>query len=1580
MKTRKTKKRNIIRRTVAFLLCMTMVLGLGMQDVIEQVYAEEAIPVIEQEAATEEAGELTTEGAAPEENAETAEEPDESVEEAEEQSANSTPSQPADAEENTKTDVPSAPAENAGSEEGEKQNPSAPAEDGQSGSDSETSAETNPGGNTGNEITAPAEDGNTVTNPDETTGEDTEDDAAVSDEEEETAELEEDQEPAEEEAQVYDKEETVGNVTIHVYAEAGVLPEDAELSVTPIEKKEITEDMSEEEKAEAEEINAQYEETEQKLKEDVESETEAAMDDAAVNAVNTISAENAETDETAGKTLEGFLAYDISFLVKDENEEKAEIEPEGEVKVSFEFDEAVIPEGVSEGAEVAVKHLKEDENAEGGIVVEDVTENAEVTINESAAVEAMSLTTDSFSIFTITWVQKGEDAFDSFTTDIHVVTSYADGYYSLGNGNLPNKAITSTGTPPTLYIDTISESGANKDLYSIQVNQNEYRFVQAFIATQSEYKYELVHSEPIEALQALEYKNVRYKLENAGEYQRLDSGQVVIFVYTSDSTTTTASYYSTDGERINEQSFYNFINISSRGENGTQVINGSRPTNAWNGRYGSIQYVYDHTVIIKGGQTIEPTYMRYFDDRLQYSLSEVGSSASEREWIDVGFAEIRLVYKETSEKSTVDTSGVVDISLTDLNVNDSSTSLAFNSGNGPLGDQSQGVWNKWTGHTEYTLGNWPWEQTYNAKNLAVQGIVEDELYVNNSTISSGKDNYTGYPKLVNRTGSDWLEPLFNNETTITGLNHLFQKDGEGYYYYDSSKNYAYLNKGDDNRNFKVYSTPGYKGNDQTGDFMPFNDIDDDKGNNNFEFSMNIGFNFTQPENGKINDNPMVFEFSGDDDVWVFIDGKLVLDIGGIHDAISGSINFATGVVKVVAGSATSYNGVPTKYAGQTYALDLDGDEPKYTVTSLKKIFGLEGDTFEDGTTHRLEFFYLERGRGESNCSLKFNLQPQESGTLTVEKEITNTDRWKYANVNFSFKVYLEDAEGSNTYHVMPENTPYTIMEDGQIVGEGTVGEYGLFQLKHGQSAVFSDISPSLRYRVEEVSVDSDEFDKVTVNGKAATYYDSDDKEVEINDDLITGGQEFIASTEDLLLGEVAKVKFSNQCSGQNKNELQITKVVDGNVETDDRFTFRVEFENLDGQLEGYSGNYYLVQIGDDGEKTYYKYSNNGDLVVSEKEKPAGSTEDGSIGNIPAGYTVIITDLLSGTDFKVSELNLNTEKYLGEYTVSVVSGTCDDPDVYGANGKIKLGTNAKVTVTNYLKNQITVTKEWNTVGNVQLPEKIYVGLYKENVAVSDRYIELTQDGQWTETFVGVGGADYSVKELRPVEGDEEAEFTIDGKEYIGVDNGNRISINNRQYTVNYTRPALIEGSETQWETTITNTQSWQIIKRSSSESNPALEGAKFTLTGPKNSGSNITLTGTSEDGGVITWTQGDEPYKDVLEDGEYTLTETQAPAGYSIGASWTIQITNGIPTSVVLANGSSNNDNIGKGEGTSVLNGDLEFWNEAGVLTLYYDDDALYDLPEAGGPGIHLYMLGGTLLMMAGALLVYKKRKEEVLGG
>ncbi len=549
MKTRKTKKRNIIRRTVAFLLCMTMVLGLGMQDVIEQVYAEEAIPVIEQEAATEAAGEPAAEEAAPEESAETAEEPDESVEEAEEQPANSNPFQPAYAEENTKTDVPSAPAENAGSEEGEKQNPSAPAEDGQSGSDSETSAEMNPGGNTGNEITAPTEDGNTVTNPDETTGENAEDDAAVSDEEEETTEPEEkvteltyaaedgsfsvtaaavgedtdlssyelhaaqvqkDGEEADryaaaeelvagaldaesrqiEELRAYDiwftyteSGETADlsgqvqisleytapefpegtdaqlevfclnggaaeavdgtdalaagcelyalawavpagyenvwendQVIIRVTAEDGVVPEGAELSVTPIVKTEEEElaNLPEEEKAKAEDINKQYDETEEKLNEELEAQNAEEMAALAAESasadVNMVSESGDTSDEAAGKKLEGFLAFDISFLVENENGEITEVEPSDKVNVSIEFKQATIPDEVSEDAEVSVAHLKEETNEAGEteIVVEDLTEADTTTVEttDKAEVTKVELVAEEFSIFTINWTSE----------------------------------------------------------------------------------------------------------------------------------------------------------------------------------------------------------------------------------------------------------------------------------------------------------------------------------------------------------------------------------------------------------------------------------------------------------------------------------------------------------------------------------------------------------------------------------------------------------------------------------------------------------------------------------------------------------------------------------------------------------------------------------------------------------------------------------------------------------------------------------------------------------------------------------------------------------------------------------------------------------------------------------------------------------------------------------------------------------------------------------------------------------------------------------------------------------------------
>ena len=172
-------------------------------------------------------------------------------------------------------------------------------------------------------------------------------------------------------SQAYNGKYEDETVTISVSAEAGIVPEGAELSVTPIVKTDITDDMSDEDKVKAEEVNAQYDLTEKKL------------------------AEDSEANE---ETMEGFLAYDISFIVDGE-----EVEPNGDVKVVMDFKEAAVPEGVSEEATVAVKHLKEDETAEDGVVVEDMAEKATVETTDKAEIEKVEFIVDSFSSFSLKW-------------------------------------------------------------------------------------------------------------------------------------------------------------------------------------------------------------------------------------------------------------------------------------------------------------------------------------------------------------------------------------------------------------------------------------------------------------------------------------------------------------------------------------------------------------------------------------------------------------------------------------------------------------------------------------------------------------------------------------------------------------------------------------------------------------------------------------------------------------------------------------------------------------------------------------------------------------------------------------------------------------------------------------------------------------------------------------------------------------------------------------------------------------------------------------------------------------------------
>lgn len=281
----------------------------------------------------------------------------------------------------------------------------------------------------------------------------------------------------------------------------------------------------------------------------------------------------------------------------------------------------------------------------------------------------------------------------------------------------------------------------------------------------------------------------------------------------------------------------------------------------------------------------------------------------------------------------------------------------------------------------------------------------------------GKDSYP----VLNKGNEESSSYLFSTDsgtgkTVYSDANYLFKKDADGYYEYDSAKNFAQFDE--KTKHFTVYKVPGSStnainlqkdsGNKPHGSFFPFNTLGDSiyegiheiSGNSpDFHFGMTMSAKFIQPKDGKINGNNMVFEFSGDDDVWVYIDGVLVLDIGGIHNAASGSINFANGNVTV--GNNNNLN---------LRKLFADANEEGDFVSGENR--------FADYTMHTINFYYLERGEGDSNCKLKFNLPTVPKKSVTVEKQLSNTDKEKYADVEFKFQLLVKNAQGK----YVPSNT------------------------------------------------------------------------------------------------------------------------------------------------------------------------------------------------------------------------------------------------------------------------------------------------------------------------------------------------------------------------------------------------------------------------------------------------------------------------------------------------------------------------------------------------------------------------------
>lgn len=359
--------------------------------------------------------------------------------------------------------------------------------------------------------------------------------------------------------------------------------------------------------------------------------------------------------------------------------------------------------------------------------------------------------------------------------------------------------------------------------------------------------------------------------------------------------------------------------------------------------------------------------------------------------------------------------------------------LKFNGGAGT------GI-NRWTGRSD-------------TNGYGRLSFVKDVLVDGYPAIKEGA--YTSQGEGVNYTDES-LAYLFNNDSqankkqngkaVYNDVKGLFQLK-DGYYVYDSygSKgNYAVYNS--TTNSFDVYDKAGvYKGdtNSETnlGQFFPFDSaskVFDENGNGlspkrtvdgstdlNHHFGMSMTTEFVQPTSGKTTDGKeMVFEFSGDDDVWVYIDGVLVGDLGGIHEKATLKINFATGAVHV--GHVDNAN------------------DPEKTIqnTTIKEMFKAAGadtsnfrdNTFRDSTKHTLSFFYLERGAGASNMSLKFNL------TTLPSSEVEKVNQNGEAVQGATFALYQSDADWN---------------EQGDPIAQGTTGANGQLVLLKPDGSVLS---------------------------------------------------------------------------------------------------------------------------------------------------------------------------------------------------------------------------------------------------------------------------------------------------------------------------------------------------------------------------------------------------------------------------------------------------------------------------------------------------------------------------------------------
>ena len=832
----------------------------------------------------------------------------------------------------------------------------------------------------------------------------------------------------------------------------------------------------------------------------------------------------------------------------------------------------------------------------------------------------------------------------------------------------------------------------------------------------------------------------------------------------------------------------------------------------------------------------------------------------------------------------------------------------------------------------------------------------------------------GYPRTTEKTGSE--KPLSQLFTGMTDVNHLFIQsiyNESGYFEYDSTQNFAHLNA---DGTFKVYDQLGAIGDNQGvngtglhGQFMPYDDltpgkycsftnqtdvlanelsdVDPRKGEKlynignkkdvDYFFGMEMSASFTQTASGlDAWGHDIIFEFSGDDDFWFYVDGELVLDLGGVHSAMAGSINFRTGVVKSSRGDSTLYEIFKKNYKAR------NPEKTSEEVTAyLDEIFEKNSDgnyVFKDYSNHEMKMFYMERGAGSSNLHMRFNLAAVKPGTFILSKNLSGTEMADNDLIEFPYQIYYTTkADGGSQYHLLSEKTgnTYNALYKGttshvkyldEFTPAGGTEDYqNVFFLKPGQAAEITLPDDVLDYYVVECGVNPDIYDQVKANGVTLAGSDT------ANTVSGTARQDY--TTEAALLKERSEVDFDNHVREGAMRTLSITKRlydVDGESrlhypENSTTFSFRLYLgdENADAANLPLANMYDYCVIDPNG--NYCKWDAAAQKFVSlgktdytsltdaEKEAATFTTSmNGSISKIPADFTVEVRNLIISSKFKVEERNYEIPR---GYTLrsgdgysrvdAGHEGTTGDVPI---SGTIEKENDPEIEVRNQKGWGLTAEKVWSDQDFMEAHDDIYFAVYirqSQTTGGQESTEDILYDGTVRRLAAGETELYYFFDDLKYGQGENEVtynftdfvikEVTLEGSSLVvddegrvtgytavtPVSDGGTLTIGGTpaggDHKDGYTYTVEYDvgqatGRNENVRTDTVTNARPGIVLYKTDWSGAYLSEAVFTL--KDENGSDVAAASyTSGSSGLITIA--------YLNPGVYTLTETAAPKGYVV---------------------------------------------------------------------------------------------------